>query len=250
MAPNTPPGPDGAPWRQFRTAAESAGLNLLRPVSSEALVGPTATQLDRWYPGYGHALLLGSGGPTFWERCRAAGFLDRKNLPDPLDAYTETVVDGLVALLRAADPGAVAAYPFRHARQVLPFQALTASLTDLAGMPFGIAVDRVYGPWFAWRAVVLTRLPLEPAAASMPQPSVCRDCPAPCVSACPPGATHKAGLDWQRCVDFRLAEPTCRGTCLAREACPVGTAHRYSPAQVAFHHRASWQTISGARDKD
>jgi hypothetical protein len=56
-------------------------------------------------------------------------------------------------------------------------------------------------------------------------------------------------LDWQRCIDFRLAEPTCRGTCLAREACPVGTEHRYSPAQVAFHHAASWRTISGERDE-
>ncbi len=244
-----PPVPDVAPWRQFRAAAEAAGLNLLRPVSRDALSGAAAAQLTRWYPGYRHALLLGSGGPTFWERCRVAGFLDKKSLPDPLDAYTETVVDGLLAPLRAADPGVVAAYPFRHARQVLPFQALTATLTDLQTLPFGIAVDRVYGPWFAWRAVVLTRLPGAGDGQPMPLSSVCSDCPAPCVVACPPKVTHKAGLDWQGCIDFRLAEPTCRGTCLAREACPVGTAHRYSPAQVAFHHAASWQTIAGARDK-
>ena len=247
MPPSTTTDPDTALWRRFRATAEAEGLNLLRPVARDALSGPAADQLARWRPAYGHALLLGSGGPLFWERCRAAGFL-QKDLADPLDAYTEGVVERLLAVLRGADPGALAAYPFPHGRQVLPFQALAGSLTDLQTMPFGIAVDGVYGPWFAWRAVVLSALN-PPDAAPVTASSVCAACPAPCVAACPPGAAHKAGLDWQRCTDFRLAEPPCRDTCLSREACPVGTAHRYSPAQVAFHHGASWRTIAGAGKK-
>ena len=53
----------------------------------------------------------------------------------------------------------------------------------------------------------------------------------------------KSGFDWQACVDYRVAENTCRDTCLARQACPVGPDHRYSREQMGYHYRISLRTI-------
>ena len=59
----------------------------------------------------------------------------------------------------------------------------------------------------------------------------------------PAGAGAKAGFDWQGCVNYRVSENTCRNTCLARMACPVGPEHRYTEDQMAYHYGVSLRSI-------
>ena len=67
------------------------------------------------------------------------------------------------------------------------------------------------------------------------------------MTACPAGAVSKAGFNWRACVDFRLSGPTCRLTCLARLACPVGEGYRYGKEQMNFHYGASLNMIRKER---
>lgn len=249
-APPLRPGPAphvGAAWTALRRAAETAGLTVARVVDRErvepafrphAHLGATPA---RMHPGYRRAVVLGAGGRRFWERFRAAHRAAPDPAADPLDRYTVGVIEGLLAEWRRHDPSAVDAYPFRHPRQLLPFPALVASLPALQVRPFGVAVDAVHGPWFAWRAVVLTRLPLPESP--VPAEAPCADCAAPCVPACPVGAVDPAGFRWRDCVSYRHAGRGCQDACLARNACPVGAGSRYGADQTAYHYRASLRMI-------
>jgi hypothetical protein len=252
-------------WQILLTQARAVGLNHLRPASREAVEArfaggaaslPTQSANlappSRFHPDYRCALLLGSAGPAFWQgfRIGAAGPPDLAR--NPLDAYSERVVEALAGILRAWDPTALAVYPFRHLRRLLGFQWLAdAAGAPSSPAPFGVALDVEFGPWFAWRGALLTRLAPPPLQAPLPAPAAgpCAPCPAPCAEACPAGAVSKSGFDWQRCAAYRLAEPTCKETCLARLACPVGTAYRYGPEQMAYHYRASLREIE-AQAKD
>jgi len=244
-----------AAWTAFKRQAEAEGLNV-RMVrtrkaveSAFAAASGSAASPAVFHPTYRRAVLLGSAGTPLWERFRAAG-------PDggtahPLDRYTERAVERVLAALRGVDAGAVAVYPFSHARRIVPFLAFLQDTSLLRMTPFGVGVHARFGPWFAWRAAVLTSLPLpasalptkNTAAESPRQESPCVACPAPCTDACPAGVVAKAGFGWQGCVDFRVREAPCRATCLAREACPVGAEFRYAPEQMAYHYEVSLRTI-------
>jgi hypothetical protein len=56
-------------------------------------------------------------------------------------------------------------------------------------------------------------------------------------------AVHRQGFDWRACAAYRKAHPTCRETCPARMACPVGASHRYGTEQMRHHYTASLREI-------
>jgi epoxyqueuosine reductase QueG len=104
--------------------------------------------------------------------------------------------------------------------------------------PLGLLVHPRYGLWHGYRGALLfaTRLDL-PQRVSAGSP--CAACAGrPCLAACPARAFTAAGYDVAACAR-QLAgtpEPACMGIgCLARHACPVGSEHRYAPAQARFH---------------
>jgi len=218
-------------WVVPRAAVEAA----LRTLPADA------PRPERWHPGYRQALVLGSSGPAFWRAFRATQAAPPDPAADPLDRYTEAVVETLRTALLEADPAAVSVYPFRHARQLLGFQRLLGGAGWLGPAPIGVWVEPRAGPWWALRGALLTALdwPATPMAAASP----CSGCPAPCVTACPAGAVHTAGFTWQTCADYRLAAMPCRETCLARLACPVGPESRYDADAIAHHSRASLREL-------
>jgi hypothetical protein len=255
-------------WGRLAAAAESAGLNVRVAVTRAPVDAAFAQARERaraagpslpvrtapadWCPGYRAALVLGSAGRTLWERLRrtlaggagstGAPAEPERADPDPVDRLTERTVAPLLALLREADSAAQSAFPFRHARQIVPFQALTQHLPWATPQPLGLLVHPRVGPWFAWRAVLLTTLE-APAAWAEARASPCVTCPAPCVTACPSQAVDKAGFRWGDCVDYRLRERPCRATCLARQACPAGADFRYGADQLAYHYGASLRML-------
>lgn len=247
-------------WRAFRAQAQSAGLTRLwvvpretvdqafSPGESGAGKGASAATLAGFHPGFRRAVVLASPGREFWENFREATAGPADPDPNPLDRHTEAVVERLTGVLRKWDPSAVAVYPFSHPRQVLGFGRLLGESPWMAATPFGVVVDPRFGPWFAWRGAVLTALEWPPTP--LPAAAPCAGCPAPCVDACPADVVSLNGLDWEGCAGFRLNEPTCKETCLARRACPVGREHRYGREQMAFHYRASLRMIQRWAGRD
>ena len=104
--------------------------------------------------------------------------------------------------------------------------------------PLGLNIHPVYGLWHAFRAALLfDQDPGLPAIAAAPSP--CDSCIGkPCLTACPVGAFAPDGYDVAACAEHLMAPAggECMdGGCLARRACPVGTAYRYAPDQMRFH---------------
>ena len=251
---------------KFATRAREAGFRRVWVLSRDAVENAfapsdvhTSTQPpalpppSTFHPGYTRALLLASPGRWLWEHLQAESDRVPDPADDPLDRFTELSVEALANGLRKHDPTLVTTYPFRHERQLLGFPRLTAGIPWSSPAPLGILVDPVHGPWFAWRALLLTRLDLP--VTPLPDPSPCVECIAaspagrsPCIATCPAKAVKAPGFDWESCAKHRLENAPCQSACPARLACPVGAGERYGPEQLHHHYTASLRVIRRWKD--
>lgn len=227
------------------------GLRIVLPVSGdrfrEVLPETGRGELDAEIGFARGAVLIADGGGEFFARF--AG--DRAGAPgagpDPLDHYTRRLVEAAVAEI-LGPPGEASHYrvlfPFAGAGARVPFQRLG----QVAGLPppgpLGIQVHPLFGPWWAYRGLVLVAADLTEES---PLVDSCPGCAAPCVTACPGSAVAREGFVIPACVDHRRAAAECHLSCRARRACPVGEGWRYPDDQVAFHMRASLTTIRARR---
>jgi hypothetical protein len=196
---------------------------------------PLPDELATMLPGVpaGTIVLLGFTGSVQWPRF-VASVEARDGLAHPLDRWSERVVGGL-----AVEFGAHAVYP--SGTPTLPFQQLAMRCESVYPSPIGLLIHPRWGLWHAYRGALILpdRLALPPRP---PEPSPCATCAGrPCLAGCPVGAFNATGFDVKGCVAHVTtpAGNACveRG-CLAREACPIGTEHRYVPAQMRFHLQA------------
>ncbi len=208
----------------------SAGLNRQHIFALDTLPAEILAPLNR-QAGEQQLILLGHAGRLLWQHIQAIA----QDSDDPIDDYTHAAVDRCFSEF----------LPENRYRIIYPGPTLVGlqTLGQLAGWhhpsPFMIGVDRQWGSWFAYRAVVLAdttftpTLPVDRNKAENTSP--CLDCTTqPCVSACPAGATGEQFL-LDACVSERLrTSSACALNCLARQACPAGNAHRYSEEQM--HH--------------
>jgi ferredoxin len=212
------------------------GLNVFLPLAPAAFdVAAAPLALDALLPGAAGALIVGSGGPAFFDRFDG-GPEATDNAPDPLDRYTERVIRRAVGA--ALDPGGsvhVVHFPF-GVRPLIPFQRLGRGAGLGGPGPLGLQIHPTFGPWWAYRALIVLDRPL-PAAA--PPGDGCAGCDAPCVGACPAGAVARGGFDIVACQARRLVAEPCRLSCVARITCVRGPEHRYRDEELAFHMRAS-----------
>jgi hypothetical protein len=181
------------------------------------------------------ALIVGSGGPAFFDLFEAAPEA-ADGAPNPLDRYTARVVAG--AARAALDPLGIThgvGFPF-DARPLIPFQRIGRAAGLGGPGPLGLQIHPRFGPWWAYRGLIALDRPLPPAP---PPGDGCAGCDAPCVAACPAGAVARAGFDVAACHARRLRAEPCRLSCAARIACVRGPEHRYRDAELAFHMRAS-----------
>jgi epoxyqueuosine reductase len=107
----------------------------------------------------------------------------------------------------------------------------------------GLQIHPRFGPWWAYRALIVLDRPLPPAP---PPGDGCAGCHAPCVDACPASAVARGGFDVAACHARRLVAEPCRLSCAARIACVRGPEHRYRDAELAFHMHASMPRRSPA----
>ena len=217
-------------WTDLQAAAADAGLLALgafRPLPG-----------DGFAAGIVSVALIGNAGPAMWARFSS----ERRNQPDPLDAWTRRTVDGLGRRL-----GAQAIYPF-DGPPYHPFQAWALRCAPVHASPIAALIHAEFGSWHAYRAALSFAHDLEaplPVAAAGP----CQGCPRPCLEACPVGAFDGDGDDVGACARHlrtRLGGDCLNGGCLARSACPVGREFIQPPAQASHHMRA----FLAARDGD
>lgn len=206
---------------------------------------------DNWQhilPGCRSVLVIASGGRDLWSAFLAeikqhpCRFTDET---DPLDRFVERY-------LAAADP-----HP-DTTRRWIRCAATEQEFVDFrvlglqAGLGWhsklGLLLHPVYGPWMGLRLACFTTDLIEPAGA-LATAGPCRDCPAPCISACPAGAVKAdSGWDVTVCATYHACSTRCHHTCDAREACPAGQGHMYTGLQRHYHsHRPSGRQRIAAR---
>lgn len=193
-------------------------------------------------------ILLGHAGRHLWDCVQAAGLPGEH----PIDDYCRQTVARCFAeqlpgtAYRLAYPGAAP----------VGLQALGTLAGWHHPSPFMIGVDRRWGSWFAYRAVILCATDFAPTPV-VDHGSPCTDCrEPPCIAACPAGAAGTP-FNLQACADERLHEDSpCAYGCLARNACPVGSEHRYAEAQIRHSFALSlamlrqWRQASTGRTPD
>jgi hypothetical protein len=232
---------------RLRRHLGQAGLNLALPLSAAAFDAACApvspVRLAQLYPQGKSALLVGSAGRVFFDRFWATtGGGDGQS--SPLDRFTRAAVEGaLTAALRADDRGEGQLslgyrilFPFVDSQPPLPFQRLGQAAGLGAPGPLGIQIHPRFGPWWAYRALIIldALLPEESAVGDG-----CAGCDAPCTAACPAHAVAVTGFGYAACGAHRLEDPACHFACAARSRCIRGPEHAYSARQLAFHMSAS-----------
>jgi hypothetical protein len=230
------------------------GLHIVLPVGrtafDDACAAAGAPRMRDLLAAGASAIVVGDGGPLFFSRFEAcSGSTGQEaRAADPLDSYTRAVMEDAVADLWGGgtlNEDLRLLYPFVTARPFLPFQRLGRAAGLPAPGPLGIQIHPVYGPWWGYRALLITSEALideAPVAAS------CATCSRPCVEACPGRAVHPVGFAPDTCGAHRRLDPSCRSSCVARIRCPVGVEHRYPDEQLAFHMRASFVPSAAAAD--
>jgi hypothetical protein len=179
-------------------------------------------------------ILVGNVGSEVWDKSGAeiAAFGD----PDPLDRWTRSVIEPI-----ASSVGGLVLFPFAGP-PYWPFQRWAERADGVRSSPIGIQIHPEFGLWHAYRAAILLR-----EAIALPRREQAHPCDAcvdrPCLTHCPVNAFSSAGYDVDRCVDHVAAVQNESGSCmdlgcLARLACPVGTAWRYHPEHARFHMHA------------
>ena len=243
------------------------GLNVVAPLTRsafDAACAPVSTlTLDGLLPGARAAVVVASGGPAFFDRFAGGSAEAGDGAPHPLDRYTKRVAEAAAAeALAPLAVGHAVYFPFDWAslkvgtlkgfphppamvrgeqsspapRAVIPFQRLGRALGLGGPGPLGLQIHPVFGPWWAYRALVVVDRDL---AAGPPIGDGCAGCDAPCVAACPASAVARTGFAVAACHARRLAAAPCRLSCAARIACIRGPEHRYTDGELAFHMAAS-----------
>jgi len=214
-----------------RLAAEA--LHVALPLSAaayDAVVAPTGAPLaGELVDGAGGVVLIGDGGPGFFARFRDAAPY-ASGVAHPLDDFTRGCVASAVdELLAPRGLRFRVLFPFDGADTPPPFQRLGLAAGLPQPGPLGLQLHPEFGPWWAYRALVVLPVPLDAEPPMLPW---CPPCERPCVRGC---ATHRPAGEG---ASLQAAGDLCSDACGARLRCPVGREHAYPPDQLAFHLRA------------
>lgn len=221
--------------------SSSFGIDLVHPFAVDWYNRAVATsqRLEDFGSPRSLGVLLGNTGalwPAFTERMRSEPALAA--LEHPLDSYVQSSVDALTARLT---PLRSTSY-FGHTTEPkpLPIQRLSELVGFAAVAPSHLAIHPLHGPWLALRAVVVLDVPGptgEPPALSRPCPS----CAKPCMAAFE-RALEASGIPLGAQAIARHADAWIA----VRDACPIGQASRYEPAQLRYHYQNDRSLLQGS----
>jgi len=224
----------------FDTAMlDSAGLNRQAVFNLDALAADILTPLKAsCAPSrrYRQLILIGHAGRQLWESVMASGITSN----DPIDDFSMQTVRQWFAQCHPHN-----AYEFVYpGTQAIGLQRLGQLAGWHHASPFMVGIDREWGSWYAYRALVVADTHFEPTT-PIQSAHPCEACDhKTCVAHCPAGALHGGQFDLAKCIGYRKQEGSgCKATCLARVSCPVGSAHRYCDAQIRHTYSRSMQAI-------
>ncbi|MFA7267976.1 MAG: hypothetical protein WC073_01405 [Sterolibacterium sp.] len=181
-------------------------------------------------------ILLGHSGTKLWDCVKASG-IESEN---PIDDFSIQAVERWFAACHPENSYQIL-YPGVH-------RIGLQQLGQLAGWhhatPFMVGIDREWGTWYAYRAVVLADTAFEPTPAVVGE-SVCKTCQhRVCIASCPGSALDDGEFNLEKCVAYRKQDGSgCKSTCLARISCPVGRTHRYCDEQIRHTYSISMRCI-------
>ena len=189
-------------------------------------------------PSYCRVVLIGHGGRAMWDAVSDSFCF--KVSQDPIDTFTVSALQQFFSEFAPAMRYQIV-YP---GSAYVPLQKIGSMLGWHNDSPFKLGLNAEWGSWFAYRALVLVnaKLPLtKPLRLSSP----CDECETrPCQEACPPKAVSEHKFELQRCLIFRKEDNSlCHHKCLSRLACPIGSDHQYSDAQMRYHYLQSLRVI-------
>lgn len=198
----------------------AAGFDLAHAFDAAAAAREPGLELLAEEPDARLGILVGNTR-ALWPRFTAA--LARPELaadPHPLERYTEETIE-------AALPGARIYYGHRRYRGAfLPLQRLAVATGLGALAPSQLVIHPVYGPWFALRAVVVTR-----GAPPPPRPPIAPPCRC--------GAACAEALARARAAAGPETSGAWRAWLAVRDACTLRD-HRYSDDQIHYHYTRAW----------
>jgi len=217
----------------------SAGLNRQAVFNLDALpqeiTAPVAAGCTSSRP-YRQLILIGHAGRTMWESVTASGIKS----DNPIDDFSTQTVRQWFARCHPQNNYEIV-YP---GTQVIGLQKLGLLAGWHHASPFMVGIDRDWGTWYAYRALVVADTdfaPTIPARSAHP----CDSCEHKiCITSCPARAMDQGQFDLGKCVGYRKQEGSrCKTTCLARVSCPIGSEHRYCDAQIHHTYLGSMRAI-------
>jgi hypothetical protein len=232
------------------------GALSLERVAAEAAAAGIAVR-GAFHPAAGDGVPLLPGGARVGTLV-LAGMVGRAQWPafaaspeasgggaDPLDRWSRRIIGGLAVAL-----GAHALYPF-DGPPWLPFQHWAMKAEPVHRSALGMLIHRDWGLWHSYRGALAfaERLALPERVERGGPCDSCRE--KPCLTACPVGAFTLERYDVGACAGHlrSAAGKDCLELgCRARDACPVGAAHRFRRGQAGFHMRAFLASRNAASD--
>lgn len=216
----------------------AAGLNRQAVFDIAALPADVAASVTACTGGraWRQLILVAHAGRMLWEAVTASGIRS----PDPIDDFSVQTVKQWFAQTCPHNTGEIL-YP---GTQAIGLQRLGQLAGWHHASPFMVGIDREWGSWYAYRALLAADTCFEPTRPVVSE-HPCTACEQrACVAHCPAGALDAGQFDLAKCIGYRKREDSaCRDTCLARISCPVGGSHRYCDAQIRHIYLGSLRAI-------
>ena len=235
------------------TELSDLGLNLqavinLKDLPSE-LLNQLALTTDK-FDHYSQLILIGHGGKQLWQSLKIWQELNpsTRASEDPIDHFSKFHVEKYFNDRLGTDDLETI---FPLSQSVLNPQQPFLNLQEFGQLvgwhhpsPFGVGINKQWGSWFAYRAVVLVKSNYQSTKATG-SISPCQTCDKkPCIKTCPAKALDNESLNINACLSYRKQKDSnCKDRCIARMACPVGKEHQYDSEQIRYHYSKSLKTI-------